>query len=136
MATNDWLSLLALALLLAMLAAARSTILAVLLLWVLEHARQGLVANDVAEHLNLSLQHIDGGIVVVKALLHSGIGCTKVGNNVGQGGCGCIVLYGMHVVAVLQGRGGSERHNVDGGFPKGMECGKVHCVGWVVAMRS
>ena len=61
-ATN-WLSLLALVLLLAMLAARSLTIL-VVLLWVLEHASRGLVANSIAEHLDLPLHSIDGGVVV------------------------------------------------------------------------
>jgi hypothetical protein len=56
------LSLLALVLLLAMPAATRLTIL-VVLLWVLKHAVRGLVANGVAEHLDLPLYSIDGGIV-------------------------------------------------------------------------
>ncbi len=34
---------------------------------------------------------------------------------------------------MLQGRGGHEGRNVDGGLPKGTECGKVHVVGWVIA---
>ncbi len=52
MTAADSLSLLALALLLVTMAAACSTILAVLLLWVLAHAGGGLVADEVAEHLN------------------------------------------------------------------------------------
>jgi hypothetical protein len=99
-ATN-WLSLLALALLLATTAAVNLIILAVLLLWVLEHASRGLVADGIAEHLNLPLHYIDGGIVLAQALLHGGISCTKVGNSICQGGCGCIFLYGVHAVAVL-----------------------------------
>ena len=84
--TANQLSLLALALLVVTTATACSTILAVLLLWVLEHASTGLVANGIAEHLILPLHLIDGGIVVAQALLHGGISCTKVGNSVGQGG--------------------------------------------------
>ncbi len=34
---------------------------------------------------------------------------------------------------MLQGRGGREGCNVDGSLQKGTECGKVHCVGWVIA---
>jgi hypothetical protein len=97
----NWLSLLALALLFATRATACSAILALLLLCVLEHAGRGLVSDGFVEHLNLSLHWIDGGIVVAKALLHGGIGCAKVGNSLGQGGGGCIVLYCVHAVAVL-----------------------------------
>ncbi len=35
---------------------------------------------------------------------------------------------------MLRGRGGCEGCNVDGGPPKGMECSKVHVVGWVIAV--
>jgi hypothetical protein len=130
--TANQLSLLALALLVVTTATACSTILAVLLLWVLEHSRRGLVANDVREHLNLPLHCIDGRIVVAKALLCGSVSHAKVGNSIGQGGSGCIVLYGVHVVAMLQGWCGRERRNVDGGFPKGTERSKVHCVCQVV----
>ncbi len=58
------LSLLTLVLLLAMLAASCLTLL-VGLLWVLKHACRGLGAKCVAEHLDLLLHGIDGGIVVV-----------------------------------------------------------------------
>jgi hypothetical protein len=92
MIAAKWLSLLPLALLLVTTATTRSMILDVLLLWVLEHAGRGLVANDAAEHLNLPLHGIDGGVVVAKALLHGGISRAKVGNNVGQGRSGCITL--------------------------------------------
>jgi hypothetical protein len=118
------------------MAAVHSTILAMLLLWVLEHTRRGLVANVVTEHLNLPLLCIDGGVFVAKALLPGSVGCAKVGNSVGQGGCGCIVLYGIHAIAVLQGRGSCGRSNVDGSFPKGTEHSKVHCAGWVVTARN
>ncbi len=37
---------------------------------------------------------------------------------------------------MLHGRGGHEGRNVDGGLPKGTECGKVHGVGWVLAKRD
>jgi hypothetical protein len=37
---------------------------------------------------------------------------------------------------MLRGRGGCEEHNVDGGLPKGTECGKVHVVGWVITTRD
>jgi hypothetical protein len=57
------LSLLALVLLLAMPAALCLTIL-VVLLWILKHAGRGLVANCIAEHLDLPLHSIDGGVVV------------------------------------------------------------------------
>jgi hypothetical protein len=114
--------------------AACSTSLVMLLLWKLEHARRGLVANYIAEHLILPLHHIDGGVVVVKALLHGGISHAKVGNIVVQGqGCRSTVLYGVHTVAVVQGGDVHKRRNVDGGFPKARERGKVHCVGWLVA---
>ncbi len=33
---------------------------------------------------------------------------------------------------MLQGRGGHEGHDVDGGLPKGTECGKLHVIGWVI----
>ncbi len=58
-----WLSLLALVLLLATLAALCLMPL-VSLLWVLKHACRRLVANCIAEHLELPLHGIDGGIVV------------------------------------------------------------------------
>jgi hypothetical protein len=83
---SNWLSLLALALLLASTTAARSTIL-VVLLWVLEHAGRGLVADGIAQHLNLPLHRIDGGIIAVQAVLLGGVCCTKAGNSIGQGGC-------------------------------------------------
>ncbi len=118
--------------LLATTAATRLTILAVLLLWVLVHAGGGLVTNDITEHFNLPLHCIDGGIVVAKTLEHGGVSHPKVGYSISQGGCGCIVLCGAHAVAVLQGWDGCEQRNVDGGFPKGMERGKVDCVGWGV----
>jgi hypothetical protein len=35
---------------------------------------------------------------------------------------------------MLQGWGGRERRNVDGGFLKGTKCGKAICVYWFVAM--
>jgi hypothetical protein len=57
------LSPLTLVLLLATLAASCSTTL-VGLLWVLKHACRGLVANCIAEHLDLPLHGIDGGVVV------------------------------------------------------------------------
>ncbi len=57
------LSLLALFLMLATLAAMCLMFL-VVLLWVLKHACRGLVANSIAEHLNLPLDRIDGGIAV------------------------------------------------------------------------
>ncbi len=63
MTSATWLSLLALVFLLATLAAARLTIL-VVLLWVLKHAGRRLVANSIAEHLDLPLHRIDGGVVV------------------------------------------------------------------------
>jgi hypothetical protein len=56
------LSLLALVLLLATVAAPCSTIL-VVLLWILKHAGRGLVADGVAEHFDLPLHSIDGGVV-------------------------------------------------------------------------
>jgi hypothetical protein len=37
---------------------------------------------------------------------------------------------------MLQGWGGCQGRNADGGLPKGKECGKVHIVGWVVAARD
>ncbi len=37
---------------------------------------------------------------------------------------------------MLQGRGGHEGCNVDGGLPKGTECSKVHVIGWVIAARD
>jgi hypothetical protein len=37
---------------------------------------------------------------------------------------------------MLQGRGGREGRNVDGGLLKDTEYGKVHCVDWVVAARD
>jgi hypothetical protein len=101
MTASNWLSLLALALLLATMATVRLTLLVMLLLWVLEHASRGLVANCIAEHLNLPLHCIDGGVVVVKALLRGNVSRAKVGNSVSQGCCGCIVLYGVHAIAVL-----------------------------------
>ncbi len=57
------LSLLTLVLMLGTLAALCLMTL-VGLLWVLKHACRGLVANCIAEHLDLSLYSIDGGIVV------------------------------------------------------------------------
>ncbi len=60
----NWLFLLALVLLLATTTAMRATILDVLLLWVLKHARRVLVADGIADHLNLPLHSIDGGVVV------------------------------------------------------------------------
>ena len=63
MTATAGLSLLALVLLLAMPAATRLMIL-VVLLWVLKHADRGLVANGIAEHLDLPLRSIDGGVVV------------------------------------------------------------------------
>jgi hypothetical protein len=57
------LSLLALVMLLAKMATVCSTTLAGLL-WVLNHACRGLVANCIAEHLDLPLHGIDGGVVV------------------------------------------------------------------------
>ncbi len=58
------LLLLALVLLLATPAAPCLTIL-VILLWVLKHAGRGLVADGVAEHLDLPLHSIDAGDVVL-----------------------------------------------------------------------
>ncbi len=115
------LSLLALALLLAMTATTCSTILAMLLPGVLEHTRGGLFANGVTEHLNLPLQCIDGGVVIAEALLRGGVCCAKVGDRIGQGGSGCIVFRGIHAIAMLQGRDGRKQLNVDGGFPKSTE---------------
>ncbi len=57
------LSLLTLVLMLGMLAAF-CLITLVGLLWVLKHACRGLVANSVAEHLDLPLYSIDEGVVV------------------------------------------------------------------------
>ncbi len=57
------LSLLALVLLLVTLAALYSMSL-VGLLWVLKHACRGLVAKCIAEHLDLSLHGIDGGVLL------------------------------------------------------------------------
>jgi hypothetical protein len=57
------LSLLALVLLLATLVALWSKFL-VGLLWVLRHACRGLVTKYIAEHLDLPLHGIDGGVVV------------------------------------------------------------------------
>ncbi len=37
---------------------------------------------------------------------------------------------------MLQGQGGCEGRNVDRGLPKGEECGTVHVVGWVIAVRD
>ncbi len=37
---------------------------------------------------------------------------------------------------MLQGWGCREGRNVDSGFPKGTECGKVHVVGWVIVARD
>jgi hypothetical protein len=111
-------------------------ILAVLLLWVLEHIGRGLGAHGITEHLNLSLHCIDGSVVVVQAVLHGGVSRAKVVNSISQGGCRCIVLYNVLAISVLQGQGRNEGCNVDGSLPKGTECGKVHCVGWVVAARD
>ncbi len=115
------LSLLALALLLAMTATTCSMILAMLLPGVLEHTRGGLFATGIKEHLNLPLQCIDGGVVVAEALLRGGVFRAKVGDSIGQGGSGCIIFCGVHALAMLQGRDGHEQLNVDGGFPKGTE---------------
>jgi hypothetical protein len=62
-ATTPGLSLLALVFLLATPAASFLMIF-IVLLWVLKHPGRGLVANGVAEHLDLPLHSIDGGIVV------------------------------------------------------------------------
>jgi hypothetical protein len=78
MTAANWLSMLALVLLLAMTATACLTILAVLLLWVLEHAGGGLVADDITEHLNLPLHCIDGGIVAAEALLCGSVCASKL----------------------------------------------------------
>jgi hypothetical protein len=45
-----------------------------------------LVADCVAEHLDLPLLSIDGGVVFAKALLRGGVHHAKVENSVGQGG--------------------------------------------------
>jgi hypothetical protein len=65
--------------------------------------------------------------------LRVGVCHAKVGDSVGQGSYGCILLCGIHAVAVLRGQDGREQCNFDGGFPKGTERGEVHCVGWGVA---
>jgi hypothetical protein len=67
--------------------------------------------------------------------LCGGICHTKVENSVSQGG-GRIVLLGLHAIAVLQGWEGLEGRNIDGSLPKGMECGKVQVVGWVIAAHD
>ncbi len=33
---------------------------------------------------------------------------------------------------MLRGHGGREGRNVDSSLPKGMECGKVHVIGWFI----
>ncbi len=58
------LPLMALVLLLVTTATTRTTILIGLLLCVLEHANRGLVANGIAEHLNLPLNIIHEVIIV------------------------------------------------------------------------
>ncbi len=83
--TANWLSQLALVLLLATTAAACSMIL-VVLLWVSEHAGRGLVANGIAEHLDQPLHSIYGGVIVAQALLRGGVRRAKVRNSIGQGG--------------------------------------------------
>ncbi len=65
---------------------------------------EGVVANGVAKHLNLTLHCIVGGVAVTKALLCGDVSSAKVGDSIGQGGCRCIVLYGVHAVALLQGQ--------------------------------
>ncbi len=102
----------------------------------IEACRQGAGCQLHCRAFGSAPDSIAGVIVAVYALLHGGVRCAKVGNSVSQGGGSCIILYGIHAVAMLQGRGGCEGCNVDGGLPKGMECGKVHVMGWVVAVHD
>ena len=102
----------------------------------LEHSGGGLIANDVAEHLELPLHCADGRIGRSQGFLGGGIRNAKVADGIGQRRRGGIVFGGSHAVAMLRRRGSCESGDVDCRFPEDTEGGEGHVVGGVVASRD
>ncbi len=65
-------------------ATARAAPMTLLVLWVLDHTRGGLVPNNVAEHVGLPLQHVDGPVGVAEGILGQSTYHAEIGDDIGH----------------------------------------------------